>query len=218
MVVAFPLPASRRIEGLATALRTEISSRNVEAFSLFIRGSRKRISGLRQRRCHIAVMSSFAARALCSQEEEIALELPKTTFVREHVVLEREDISPGGVVRVAVDPQSFDQQRITEMEFGHDRVTFVPTAYMKLAATIEDGRSDYAVWSVDEITESRLRNVSMRPLSKRVADSLDAQDLRAALVVRSGDDATKAFVRDLDLAVLQDIQASVVVGTLVPEY
>ncbi|MPY90167.1 MAG: GntR family transcriptional regulator [Luteitalea sp.] len=218
MVVAFPLPTSRRIEGLATAIRSEVLASKIETFSIFIRGSRKRMQALRQGRCHVAAMSSFAAHELCSAEEEIAVELAEGTFVSKHVVLESEVSSPGRLLRVAVDPSSVDQQKISEMEFAKRPVQFVSVPYMQLSTFIEQGRADCAVWSVDEMTERRPARIRDRPLSGSVLSRLAGADLRTALVVRSADTSTKTVIGNLTLAMLQEIQADVVAGRIVPEY
>lgn len=218
MVVAFPLPTARRIEGLATAIRSEVLASKIETFSIFIRGSRKRMEALRQGRCHVAAMSSFAARALCSAEEEIAVELSEQTFVSKHVVLESQASPPGRMLRVAVDASSVDQQRISEMEFAKRRVKFVPAPYMQLSTFIEEGRADCAVWSIDEMAERRQTRIRDRPLSARVLESLAGADLRTALVVRANDTSTRSVIGNLVLPMLEEIQADVVAGRIVPEY
>jgi hypothetical protein len=218
MVVAFPLPTSRRIEGLATAIRSEVLASKIETFSVFIRGSRKRMEALRQGRCHVAAMSSFAARELCSAQEEIAAELAEQTFVSKHVVLESEAPAPGRLLRVAVDPSSVDQQRISEMEFAKQRVEFVTAPYMQLSTFIEEGRADCAVWSLDEMAGRRPVGIRERPLSARVLGKLAGADLRTALVVRSADTSTKTVIGNLALPTLQRIQADVVAAQIVPEY
>src|ERR1700675_2401306 len=43
LLVALPLPSTERINGLATAIKASLTARGVEAYMVFIRGSRHRI-------------------------------------------------------------------------------------------------------------------------------------------------------------------------------
>jgi len=61
MVISFPLIAHPRLEGLATGLKKQLVAAGIDVYLIFIRGSRTRLKALRENKCHIAVMSDFAA-------------------------------------------------------------------------------------------------------------------------------------------------------------
>ncbi|MGZ6295074.1 MAG: YhfZ family protein, partial [Candidatus Limnocylindrales bacterium] len=95
LVIALPLPSTPRVHGLATAIKTLLTEASVQCFLVFIRGSRNRLTALREARCHVAVMSSLAADERRSRSEIVILELPNESFVREHRVYYVADIPSG---------------------------------------------------------------------------------------------------------------------------
>lgn len=85
LVVALPLPSTLICEGLATAIKTLFSAAGIEVFMIFVRGSRYRIRALREKRCHIVVISSFSAREMCEPSEMTVLELPAHTHMSKNI-------------------------------------------------------------------------------------------------------------------------------------
>lgn len=220
LIVSLPLPSTPRFEGLATGIKTLLTQAGIEVFLIFIRGSRRRLQALRQGRCHVAVMSSFAADELCGREDTSVLELPPKSFVTEHRVFIRHSASSRHTqLRVAVDRDSVDQQRLAELEFQDSQVEFVSANYIQLARVLEKGLADAAVWSLDEMGERRLPSIEGLSLSEGVRRQVGDSDTRANLIARCGDSSAHAAITEgIDVEALMQIEQAVLDGQMVPEY
>jgi hypothetical protein len=223
LILALPLPSNLRGQGLATGIKTVLEGHGLDTFLTFVRGSRNRLRALRERRCHIVVMSGLAAQISDEPGLRITL-LPEQTFAEERrVLLHRPD--PGSSapeqrpLRVVIDSESADLQYITELEFARQDVEFVSAVYMQSVALIESGAADAAVWDLDETTRRLPPHVISRPLSRRVRDVIGDNDTRAAFVTRADDPPAHVVVeRCLDAGRVVEIQQRVLAGQLVPGY
>jgi len=220
LILSLPLPTTPRVNGLATAVRALLNDAGVPAYVGFIRGSRRRLEGLRHERCRVAVMSALAAGER-SAAETIALELPPQSYVVEHRVYLRSDAATlDRPLRVVFDRDSADFQRITELEFAGQSAEFVPATYMQFARLLDEGRVDGAVWDADEARAAHLPAfVVERPLSEAARARLSDRNSRATFLVRSSDAVAHHIVTSvLRPGALLAIQAEVIAGTRVPEY
>lgn len=223
LILALPLPSNLRGQGLATGIKTVLEEQGVDTFLTFIRGSRNRLRALREDRCHIVVMSGLAAEI--SKDSGLRLtHLPAQTFAEERrVFLHRPD--PGSSqpghrpLRVVIDSQSADLQRITELEFAGQDVEFVQAIYMQSVALIENGQADAAVWDLDETTRRLPPHVISRPLSDHVRQVIGDSDTRVAFITRADDSPAQVIVeRCLQPERIVSIQQQVLAGQLVPGY
>ena len=220
LILSLPLPLTPRVNGLATAVRALLNEAGVPAYLTFVRGSRRRLEELRHDRCRVAVMSALAAGER-SAGETIAQELPPQTYVGEHRVYLRPDVTAiDRPLRVVFDRDSADFQRITELEFAGQGAEFVPATYMQFARLFDEGRVDGAVWDADEALAAHLPAfVTERPLSAGVRHSLADRNSRATFLVRSDDPVAHHVVTTvLRPTALLAIQHEVISGTRVPEY
>ncbi len=80
LVIALSLPMHNRFEGLATGLKLSFEKAGIEAFLIFIRGSRTRLKALTANRCHAVLMSGLAAEKLCGKEYEMLFGLPPKSW------------------------------------------------------------------------------------------------------------------------------------------
>lgn len=221
IIVAHTLPTNALYEGLATGLKKLISGIGVEVYLIFIRGSEARLQALRQKRCHLALLSSFAAKELCREGEEVLLTLPPGSWLSDHCVYYRpqppgEERKP----RVAIDMHSFDHRRLTELEFANQEVELKPVSFMQITRLLADGLIDATVWPVDETLEAHLGDrIRRRPLSDHVLEIVGTADRSTTLVGRSEDFAIRAIVEaTLSAELLTEYQRKVAAGELVPEY
>lgn len=219
VVVANPLPSSRRYEGLAAGLKKLLQETGVQAFMIFQRGSLARMEALRKKRCHIAVMSTFAAERLCTENEEIVMNLPPGSFLSGHKVYYRPRVEPPDApLRVAIDRASYDHFRLTELEFADQNVVFVETNFMQIRQLLASGAVDASMWTVDEMGELP-SGVLSRPPSEKVLEIIDDTDKMTALVIRAEDHVTRALVRAaIDPDALMAFQQAVLTGEVVPDY
>ena len=223
LIIALPLPSNLRGQGLATAVKTVLEEAGIDTFLTFARGSRNRLRALREGRCHIVVMSALAA-AISRDADLRITELPVQTFAEERRVFlsqpeSRARTKGAAALRVVIDTESADLQRITELEFAEKHVEFVPAVYMQSVHLIESGRADAAVWDLDETTRRLPRHVTSRPLSPRVRGVIGDKDTRVAFVTRADDPPAQTIVDEcLRPERIVEIQQRVLVGELVPGY
>ena len=219
LVVALPLASSLRYEGLATAIKQILSRTEIEIFLIFVRGSRKRLSAVREGRCHLAAMSSFAASELCEPDDSIVAELPPFTYNTGHRVFYTSasaDVAPHTVI---VDRDSADQQLLTNLEFNGADVHYLPAMGVQIARLLAEGHGDAAVWTIDEMRVRWPDGVLDRPLSPSVRDQVGDRDTRAVLVGRAGDAAILgAITAAIDGDEVERIQLDVMNLRVVPEY
>jgi hypothetical protein len=219
LVIAFPLASSPRYEALATAIKQLLVRAGIEVFLVFVRGSRQRLQSLRDGRCHLAVMSAFAAGELCSPEDAVISELPPLTYNTGHRVFYTATTSASAPMRVVVDQHSADQQLITALEFTAADVELLPAMTAQIARLLAEGRGDAAVWTMDEMRVRWPVGVLDRPLSPGVRSYVGDRDTRAVLVGGAADATLlRAVTASVDGTEVERIQLDVMAGRLVPEY
>lgn len=220
MVISFPLIAHARLEGLATALKQQISETGIDVYLIFIRGSKTRMKALRENKCHIAVMSCFAAEQLCTAKEKIICEFPAETFVARHEVFYRpQRTNAEKPLRVAIDRDSFDVKGLTELEFADQEVEFKPVTFMQLPRLLRNDYVDAGIWSIDDMRVHLDDRILHRPLSNHINELVGDKNTSAALVTASKNESVQAVIRStLRTDTILEIQRKVMDGEMVPEY
>ena len=219
LVIAHTLPSNRRYEGLAAALKKVFNDAGIEAYFIFVRGSRTRLNALRENRCHIAIVSQFAAEGLRSRTEEIAATLLPGSFVRSHQVFFRNDVKSDHPIRVAIDPDSFDQTQLSNIEFKGQPIDFHKITFMSIRYYLSEKKVDMAIWTEEDMENQLGSTIAMRSLSDKTNEIVGGRNTKAALVTRINDTATRALIQKvIDPEAIQKIQRAVVSGELIPEY
>jgi hypothetical protein len=219
MVVANPLPSHRRFEGLAGGMKAQLSAAGIQAYMIFMRGSFARIDALRTQKCHAVVMSTFAAKRLCTDREEILLTLPPETYVGRPKLYYREDALNKPVLRVALDRSSCAHLQLTQLGFRDQEVVFVDTNALQIRRQMMEGAIDAAMFVTDEYEYGLLPGVVEMPLPAHVEESIGTTDTSASLVIRSGDSLVReVLLAALDLKALVEFQQSVLMGEIIPDY
>jgi len=219
LVIAHTLPSNRRYEGLAAALKKEFNDAGIETYFIFVRGSRTRLNALRENRCHIAIVSQFAAEGLRTRTEEIAATLLPGSFVKSHQVFFRNDLKSDEFITVAIDPDSFDQTQLSNIEFKDRSIDFHKLTFMSIRHYLFEKKVDMAIWTEEDMENQLGNSIAMRPLSQKTAEIVGGRNTKAALVTRINDDATRALIQKvIDPAAIQTIQQAVISGALIPEY
>jgi hypothetical protein len=218
LVVSLPLASSQRYEALATAIKQLLTKAGLEVFLIFVRGSRQRLQAVREGRCHLAAMSSFAATELCGPDDRVILELGPDSYNTGHRVF-LSPADPHQPMRVIVDRHSADQQLLTALEFGERNVDLLSAMTGQITRLLTDGHADAAVWTSDEMQATRLEGILDRPLGELVRARIGDTDTRAAFVARASEaDVMSAILAQVDAAEVARIQLEVMSGLLVPEY
>jgi YhfZ C-terminal domain len=219
LVISLPLASSPRYEALATAIKHLLTGSGLEVFLIFVRGSRQRLQAVRDGRCHLTVMSSFAAGELCGPEDAVVVELARDSYNTGHRVFYSAANPDPHPVRVIVDRHSADQQLLTALEFTGPDVTLVPAMPAQITRLLLSGQADEAVWTVDEMQVGQPEGILDRPLSPAVRERIGDRMTRAVLVARAVDAATmRAVTAPVERDAVAEIQADVLAGRLVPEY
>ena len=219
LVIALPLASSARYEALATAIKQLLTNAGIEVFLIFVRGSRQRLQAVRDGRCHLTVMSSFAASELCGPEDATVLELAPDSYNTGHRVFYSVAAPDPHPIRVIVDRHSADQQLLTALEFTGTDVTLVPAMPAQISRLLANGQADAAVWTVDEMQVGRPEGILDRPLSPAVRDRIGDRMTRAVLVGRAAEVAVmRAITAPIESAAIAQIQVDVLAGRVVPEY
>jgi hypothetical protein len=219
LVIGLPLASSPRYEALATAIKQILTRAGLEVFLVFVRGSRQRLQAVREGRCHLAAMSSFAASELCAPDDAIVVQLPPLTYNTGHRVFYRSAGADQHPLRVIVDRHSADQQLLTALEFNGADVGLLPAMGAQIARLLAEGQGDAAVWTIDEMRVRWPDGVLDRPLSPAVRERVGDRDTRAVLVGRAVDAAVLgAITACIDGTEVEQIQLDVMAGRVVPEY
>ena len=219
LVIGLPLASSPRYEALATAIKQLLTGAGLEVFLIFVRGSRQRLQAVREGRCHLTVMSRFAADELCGREDAVVVELGPNSYNTGHRVFYAAANPDPHPIRVIVDRFSADQELLTALEFTGPDVTRVPAMPAQITRLLTTGQADAAVWTVDEMQVGRPDGILDRALSAEVQERIGDRMTRAVLVGRKADAALMGAVtmpvrRDAVAA----IEADVLAGRVVPEY
>ena len=219
LVISLPLASSPRYEALATAVKQLLTGAGLEVFLIFVRGSRQRLQAVREGRCHLTVMSSFAASELCGPDDAVVVELGPDSYNTGHRVFYAAANPDPHPLRVIVDRFSADQQLLTALEFDGPDVSLVPAMPAQITRLLAHGQADAAVWTVDEMQVGRPDGILDRPLKLAVREQIGDRMTRAVLVGRAADaetmGAVTARIRPAEVAA---IEADVLAGRVVPEY
>jgi hypothetical protein len=221
LVISLPLPTTSICEGLATAIKFELSQSGIDIYLTFLRGSKRRLSTLRQERCDLILNSKFAAEMNRLENEEIYFELPTRTYVREHRVYYKDKPFPvdSKPFRVILDSDSMDLQRLTEMEFEGLNIEFVPASFMQIPALLSDGTADAAIWDIDEAEDKLSTDIKSRPISLHTREQIGNTPYIATLIGRKGDLAIKEIVDSyMNKENVLYVQKEVMNKTRLPEY
>jgi hypothetical protein len=221
LVISLPLPTTSICEGLATAIKFELSQSAIDIYLTFLRGSKRRLRALRQGSCDLILNSKFAAEMNHLENEEIFLELPHRTYVREHRVYYRDQPNPDGIkpFKVILDTDSMDLQRLTEMEFGGMDVEFVPASFMQIPTLLTDGKADAAVWDIDEAEDKLPDEIKFRSISMKVSEQIGHSPYIATLIGKKEDLVSKAVVDSyINKENVLHIQKEVMNKIRLPEY
>jgi hypothetical protein len=220
LVIAHTLPSNHRYEGFATALKTALQSAGLESYFIFIRGSRTRINALREKRCHIAITSLFAAHGLAGKQEEISMIFPLCSFTSAHHLYLREGISrdQSGLV-VGVDPDSYDQMHLSQIEFETTDAQFQNFNFMNIYHYLSTGAVDAAIWTEDDMHPYLSDAIHEFPLSRHTQSIARTGNTQAALVTRSDDALTHEVIKKtINANAIIAIQNEVIDGKRIPAY
>jgi hypothetical protein len=220
LVVGMTLPMHRRFEGLATGVKRALEQAGVETYLIFIRGSRTRLKALDENRCHVALMSGLAADELRGERHTILLTLPPGSWVSGYCIFYRElPLDHTRPLRVAVDPDSFDHRRLTDLVFAGQAIEQHLAPFVQFSRLLKNGEVDATVWTSDQQEAYLGSGILQKPLSDEAMQVLGAKSISAAFVGRSESDALQAVLKAaINPEEILDIQNKIAREEQIPEY
>ena len=219
-VIALSLPMHSHFEGLATALKASVEKLGIETYLIFIRGSNTRLRALKDNRCHVSVLSGLAADESCEKGYEILYQLPPGTWLSGYSMFYREPLpAPGKPLRVAVDFDSHDHRRVSELEFADYQVEFKHVSFVQFPRLMRQGEVDALLWNSDQADTFLGPGIACRPLSKKVQDQIGDRSISATIVGRGDRPAVRAVINAaIDVDEIIAIQKRIISGEMIPEY
>ena len=220
LVIAMTLPMHRRFEGLATGVKRALEQAGIETYLIFIRGSRTRLKALDENRCHVALMSGLAADELRGKDHTILLTLPPGSWVSNYCIFYRE-LPPGEdrPLRVAVDPDSFDHRRLTDLVFAGQAIEQRLAPFVQFSRLMKNAEVDATVWTSDQEEAYLGPGILQKPLSQKAMHLVGEKSISAAFVSRSDSDALQAVLKAaIDPAQIIEIQSKIAADEMIPEY
>jgi hypothetical protein len=225
IVGIMPLPNSRELEGIATALVHAFSEAGLPLNLTHLNGGRRRIEQLQSGHANFVVLSSFSANEACEKDSTLMRFLtcaPYSYYSRTSlVVLARGDIVDRDAIQhVGIDATSRDHAEITYREFDPSKVEFVQVSYHLIPEMVSSGRIDGAVWHrttqrIDPTSNSfHFFHLQSKSVDKILGD-LDS----LAIVGHKNDHTLHAlFEHYIDPAKLEQVQNDVLEGRRIPLY
>jgi hypothetical protein len=212
-----PLPESREMAGLATALKAASERRGVTLQLLFRQGGLHRFETLDSGRVDFVVTSLSLALSRSDTTDCLPLRPHSYYETGALVVITPREGAHEPPRTVAADPASADNYAMTQREFPG--VPIVEKSYMLIPAAVANHEVDAAVWH--RTTPSPLMvaaGLAVRPLQQPAFSDL-ADVNRAALVWRKHDPAVGRVLRELfDPAELEPVQRDVLEGRAAPRF
>lgn len=221
VVGALPLPYSRHVEGLATALHAQFAEAGVELTLRFMRGSSQRLQALAQGAVDWALLSRFAAETAHAHgfTATMVLALGAYTYLAGHALLLRDPTAHTlrDSHRLGVDFLSADHTYISRAVSRGKHVELVSIQYDQALELLAAGIIDAVVWT-DLNTPALPDNITITPLTTDDDPMLSALS-EAVLVVDPARPASAHLLQTLlDTSTLLEIQNEVIHRTRIPSY
>jgi hypothetical protein len=214
-----PLPYSRKYEGLATGLTSELESLGLSLNLAFMRGSKNRLDGVKEGRYDFALVSKYAALEELKSDStlKIAMEFGTNTYVTKHAVIfsDPAKVKLEDGMKVGIDSTSADQKILTHIETKGLNIEYLELNYMHLLEHLKAHTIDAMIWNVDEIDAS---SFNIQPLYSPLAIQYEQQMNKAVSVIRE-DNRKVAYIKNLlSTNKIIKIQSKIVNGELIPKY
>lgn len=210
-----PMPYTRRLEGLATALRLSFEELSLNVALRFIRGSTARIQGLHTQQCDWTVVSRYAADAAWAHgfNIQVIMALGAGTYTVDHVLLLNgsEELRQG--MRVGIDTHSADHAFVVRSLSRGVPVQFVEIDYSAGLDLLTRGEIDATVWTEHDLPVLP-DHIHVQTLHEQFTDAEHLAQLGEAVIVALPDNQPVAHVLHaaLNIDKLRGIQDDVLAG------
>lgn len=214
---AMPLPYTRRYEGLASGLISQMeNSYDIPVNLAYMRGSKTRIVMLTSGRYDFAIVSKVAAEEYIKQYNDVSIviDFGPYSYTSQHVIMFHDknikEIKDG--MKIGVDRSSIDQLKMTERACEGKNVEFVEVQYSRIIENVIDGSIDATVMNIDEAIDKKM-DVNYVPID------VGLENTTAVLVVDSNRSEIIDLINEiLDKKQVLAIQKHVLDGKIQPSY
>lgn len=145
----FPLPTTRRIQALATALQQEFRRVRVPTELVYLQGSRKRLGQLRQGRLDFIIVSRFAAERAWDNQHDVSIVYSFGTATYHNPEALRLVYRTLPPQRIGVDRRSCDHYWRTLELFPESEHLFINLPYPSIPEALAREEIDAALWYID---------------------------------------------------------------------
>ncbi|MBU2668029.1 hypothetical protein KOI35_31410 [Actinoplanes bogorensis] len=190
-------------QGILEVVQTALTGLGVAVVADFRPGARTRLEDVYHERVHATVTS---AGALERHRDDLpgltGLDLGPATFYSHGslVVVSHATRAPRTPLRVGIDRNSYDHQRLSEAEFGDRSPSpeYVQVPFVLAPAAVLAGDIDTAVWhSMPTVIPPELAGLRLEPLVTPAAKAVCHQISPAVIVTRSLDPGVNALLRQV---------------------
>ena len=212
-----PLPYSIKYEGFATAIYEELS--RFQFNMAYARGAAGRMNLVESGSYQFAVCSRYAAEEAISKKKpiEILFDFGPESFLSRHVLLLRDQAKEGieDGMRVAYDPGSLDQSKLTEELTAGKQVILVDIRTQNTLSLLREKQIDAGIWNYDAIDKKQEEFKVVFPEKTKGAELFST----AVIVIQKNNQALKELLLSaVNIPrVLQTVEA-VVEGKKKPSY
>ena len=219
LIGVMPLPYSRRYEGLATGIISEMENEhNIQVNMAYMRGAKKRIEMVLSGRYDFAIISRYAAiEALADFKQlKIVKDFGERSYLDSHVLLfnDKSKLEVEDGMRVGIDIDSIDQENLTKLICQDKRVEYLKLGYNQIIDKLLNNEIDVAVWNKDEL---RIQEEKIHTVSITVMDNLD--DTVAVIVIDSNRVELEFLIGErIDVSHVLEVQQLVIEDKIVPSY
>lgn len=150
--VALPPRGPIEVHAMAEYLTEQFERLDVPFSLSYLRGAQQRLNAVRDGSADMAMVSSgvlHEAQTAGTDVTVAAVHASGTYYAPGRLVVLRRQVGVAPAsLRVAIDPSSWDQSRLTRAEFGDgtEEVEFVQCEFPRVPVAILEGRADVGIW------------------------------------------------------------------------
>lgn len=214
---AMPLPYTKRYEGLASGLISQMENvYNIPVNLAYMRGAKTRIAMLVSGRYDFAIISMYAAKEYLKKHDDICIitSFGKNSYTSNHVIMFHDknvkEVKDG--MKVGIDRTSIDQVSLAKKICGNKKVKYVEIEYSHIIEHVIKGDIDMTVMNIDEAIDKNLK------INYKVIET-ENDSTTAVLVARNNDDEVIGLLdKIVDPSAVLNIQKQVLENKIQPSY
>lgn len=220
-----PLPEALEPVALAIVLRRQFEDLKIPLELVYGHGSARRVQMVREGSAHFAVASAPAAQEATNGDDSrwLTLGFGPESYHRDDamVVILRPHLGADDkIIRIGIDPTSFDHCQITQAEFpAGEGYQYSSYPHGRLPAAVAEGVIDAAVWhNTALVIPLSAVGIVVRPLHRSEATSITREMGYAVLVARPHEAEMSSILESLDLSIVRRVQDEILSSEMLPLY